>query len=70
MKPEIVSEFRKPSYSNQQGDCVEVAHTADGGRVVRDSKELDGGALFCPPSQWTSFLGAVKAGQVPAAGER
>ncbi|WP_425329526.1 DUF397 domain-containing protein [Streptomyces inhibens] len=47
-----------------------MAHTADGGRVVRDSKELDGGALFCPPSQWTSFLGAVKAGQVPAAGER
>ncbi|MFE7121201.1 DUF397 domain-containing protein [Streptomyces sp. NPDC057654] len=60
---EIVSAFRKSPYSN-----VEVAHTADGGRVVRDSKTPDGMLLFCRQGAWSDFLGAVIADEFPASG--
>jgi hypothetical protein len=36
---EIVSSFRKSSYSAGEGNCVEVAHTATLGRAIRDSKQ-------------------------------
>ncbi|MFD3648797.1 DUF397 domain-containing protein [Streptomyces cyaneofuscatus] len=37
--------FRKSSHSSggQGSECLEVAHTADGGRAVRDSKKPAGG---------------------------
>ncbi|MGW7578758.1 DUF397 domain-containing protein [Streptomyces sp. NPDC054765] len=60
MKPEIVSSFRKSSYSGQEGDCVEVAHTADGGRVVRDSKDQAGPSIALGAGAWTSFLAKLK----------
>ncbi|MEU7042848.1 DUF397 domain-containing protein [Streptomyces varsoviensis] len=62
--------FRKSSYSTQQGNCVEVAHTADGGRVVRDSKTPNGGLLFCQRGAWANFLEAVIADELPASGTR
>ncbi|WP_327155246.1 DUF397 domain-containing protein [Streptomyces tubercidicus] len=61
MKPEIVSSFRKSSYSGQEGDCVEVAETADGGRVVRDSKDHAGPSIVLGAGAWTSFLEKLKA---------
>ena len=65
MIPEVVSEFRKSSYSDQQGDCVEVAHSADGGRAVRDSKNHGRGVQFYSAGQWAGFLTAMKAGALP-----
>ncbi|MFE1798512.1 DUF397 domain-containing protein [Streptomyces sp. NPDC059517] len=55
---EIVGTFRKSSYSAQQGDCVEVADTAVGGRAVRDSKqpESDGPLLTVSRESWHAFL--------------
>ncbi|MFE7115115.1 DUF397 domain-containing protein [Streptomyces sp. NPDC057654] len=70
MNPEIVSVFRKSSYSTQQGNCVEVAHTADRGRVVRDSKTPDGGLLFCRRGAWAHFLDAVTADGFPGSESR
>ncbi|MFE9726510.1 DUF397 domain-containing protein [Streptomyces sp. NPDC005794] len=64
MIPEIVGLFQKSSYSDQQGDCVEVAHTANGGRAVRDSKDPSYGAQFHAPGAWGAFLGAVKDGRL------
>lgn len=62
MKPEIVSSFRKSSYSGQEGDCVEVARTADGGRVLRDSKDHAGPSITLGAEAWTSFLAKLKEG--------
>ncbi|MEV0484221.1 DUF397 domain-containing protein [Streptomyces sp. NPDC050508] len=55
---EVVGTFRKSSYSAQQGDCVEVAHTAAHGRAVRDSKhpEDDGPLLTVSRESWHGFL--------------
>lgn len=66
--PEVLSEAaanevvkaRASQGINQE--CVEVAHTANGGRAVRDSKARDGGTQFYGPGAWAIFIGAVKAG--------
>ncbi|MFC9286094.1 DUF397 domain-containing protein [Streptomyces sp. NPDC057052] len=53
---EVVGSFRKSSYSGQQGDCVEVATTADNGRAVRDSKRQDGPLIAVSGRSWQGFL--------------
>ncbi|MEU1041363.1 DUF397 domain-containing protein [Streptomyces sp. NPDC005907] len=53
---EVVGSFRKSSHSAQQGDCVEVAPTADHGRAVRDSKRQDGPLLTVSREGWQAFL--------------
>jgi|GEM_PF-2555698 len=62
---EIATGFKKASASqgiNQE--CVEVAHTADGGRAVRDSKDRAAGTQFHGPEAWGAFLGALKNGRL------
>ncbi|WP_435808435.1 DUF397 domain-containing protein [Streptomyces microflavus] len=56
--------FQKSSYSSggQGSECLEVAHTADGGRAVRDSKNPAGGLHFFGPGHWAAFIDGVKAG--------
>ncbi|WP_073946097.1 DUF397 domain-containing protein [Streptomyces kebangsaanensis] len=53
---EVVSPFRKSSYSGQENACVEVADTAPGGRAVRDSKRQDGPLLTVSREGWQAFL--------------
>ncbi|OQR63722.1 DUF397 domain-containing protein [Streptomyces maremycinicus] len=53
---EVVGPFRKSSHSAQQGDCVEVAPTATGGRAVRDSKEPHGPLLTVSGESWRAFV--------------
>ncbi|PBC84427.1 MULTISPECIES: DUF397 domain-containing protein [unclassified Streptomyces] len=67
MKPEIVSAFRKSSYSGQEGDCVEVAHTADLERVVRDSKYPAGPCLAFGMHAWASFMATLQGDDAAAA---
>ncbi|MGW6454855.1 DUF397 domain-containing protein [Streptomyces sp. NPDC055078] len=63
-KQHIVTDFKKSSASGGVNtDCVEVAHTADGGRAVRDSKNRDGGVQYYTPTEWAAFLHGVKAGE-------
>ncbi|MGW0962099.1 DUF397 domain-containing protein [Streptomyces gelaticus] len=61
---EVVSPFMKSSFSGggSANECVEVAHTADGGRAVRDSKNPGGGLQFYAPEEWAAFLDGVKGG--------
>ncbi|MFG2604035.1 DUF397 domain-containing protein [Streptomyces sp. NPDC048514] len=54
---EVVSPFRKSSYSGQENACVEVADTADHGRAVRDSKQPAGPLLTVSRETWLAFLG-------------
>ncbi|MEU3523711.1 DUF397 domain-containing protein [Streptomyces sp. NPDC038707] len=53
---EVVSTFRKSSHSAGEGNCVEVADTAPGGRAVRDSKQDDGPLLTVSRDSWQSFI--------------
>lgn len=58
----------KSSYSNANGgQCVEVARNLPGVVAVRDSKDPGGPKLIFEPTQWLTFTGAVKAGELDLA---
>ncbi|MFI9777157.1 DUF397 domain-containing protein [Streptomyces sp. NPDC051956] len=57
--------WRKSSYSNDQGgSCLEVLDHHPAGIPVRDSKTPNGPALVFPSADWSSFITAVKAGNL------
>ncbi|MFI7093490.1 DUF397 domain-containing protein [Streptomyces lydicus] len=57
--------WRKSSYSNGEGGaCVEIADGHPGAVPVRDSKDPHGPALVFPTSRWSSFIAAVKHGEL------
>jgi hypothetical protein len=52
-------DWRKSTYSTGNGgDCVEVA--ADGGVLVRDTANRDGGTLGFSHAAWDRFLGTIR----------
>ncbi|MEO3804197.1 DUF397 domain-containing protein [Nonomuraea sp. B1E8] len=53
--------FRKSSFSEGGGDCVEAAKVE--GIAVRDSKDPDGPALWFTLQEWAAFLLGVAAGE-------
>ncbi|MYX11569.1 DUF397 domain-containing protein [Streptomyces sp. SID8375] len=60
--------WHKSSYSNPDGgECIEVSHDFPALVPVRDSKNPDGPALLFEASAWSSFVTAVKGGQLPRA---
>ncbi|MFI6699183.1 DUF397 domain-containing protein [Streptomyces sp. NPDC050509] len=56
MTSDVIGPYRKSSYSGQQGNCVELAPTANGGRSVRDSKDTRRPSLRFEPAPWRAFL--------------
>jgi hypothetical protein len=52
--------WRKSTYSNNGGSCVEVGAGAPGVIAVRDSKDPAGPVLAFTLQQWAAFTGAVK----------
>ena len=52
-------DWRKASYSNGSGNCVEVADTARA-VLVRDTTDRDGGALTFTTDAWRAFLGTLR----------
>lgn len=59
--------WRKSSYSNQDGgQCLEVADDFAPVVPVRDSKNPHGPVLAFAASGWSSFVSAVKDGELSA----
>jgi hypothetical protein len=54
--------WRKSTFSNNTGACVEVADLG-GGRAVRDSKKPTGPALMFTATEWSAFTAGVRAGE-------
>ncbi|MDQ3150754.1 MAG: DUF397 domain-containing protein [Actinomycetota bacterium] len=55
--------WRKASYSNAGGNCIEVADLDDGGRAVRDSKDRSGPVLRLTAAGWAAFTAGVRGGE-------
>jgi len=52
-------EWRKSSYSAENGNCAEAASAA--GRVlIRDTKDRDGVTLSIPAGAWRAFAATIK----------
>ncbi|MEU4263185.1 DUF397 domain-containing protein [Streptomyces argenteolus] len=61
------SQWRKSSYSNSTGgDCIEVADGFAAIVPVRDSKNPHGPTLTFAADGWSSFVSAVKDGDLRA----
>ncbi|MGW3075564.1 MULTISPECIES: DUF397 domain-containing protein [unclassified Kitasatospora] len=56
----------KSTYSQQGGDCLEVARGSRELMPVRDSKDPHGPALVFPAEAWKSFVTAVRSGEFGA----
>ncbi|RKT18533.1 uncharacterized protein DUF397 [Streptomyces sp. 1114.5] len=59
--------WRKSTYSNGDGDCVEVADGITDIVPVRDSKDPSGPALAFTPEAWKSFIAAIRCDDFPTA---
>jgi hypothetical protein len=53
-------EWRKSSYTGDNGNCVEVAWPSPAGMAVRDSKQPAGAILAFPPTAWQTFVASSK----------
>ena len=54
------AEWRKSSYSTNNGNCVEVTRSLPGVVAVRDSKDPDGPALVFTADEWRAFVSAAQ----------
>ncbi|MFF4925998.1 DUF397 domain-containing protein [Kitasatospora sp. NPDC001261] len=53
----------KSTYSQQGGNCLEIARGFRELMPVRDSKDPHGPALIFPAEAWVSFVAAVRSGE-------
>jgi len=57
--------FRKSSYSNASGECVEVGLYSPRRVTVRDSKDAGGCWLAFAADGWQEFVSQVRGGHGP-----
>jgi hypothetical protein len=60
----VDEQWYKSSHSDSANGCVEVAHLADGGMAVRDTKEQGTGpVLRFTRGEWAAFLAGASDGE-------
>jgi hypothetical protein len=55
--------WRKSSYSEGGGECVETAVLPDRRVALRDSKQPDGAIQLYTAAEWSAFVQGAKAGE-------
>jgi hypothetical protein len=55
--------WRKSSFSQDGGQCVQTAFLPDGSVALRHSKDPDGSVLIYTPREWNAFLKGAKDGE-------
>ncbi|HEV2253394.1 MAG TPA: DUF397 domain-containing protein [Streptosporangiaceae bacterium] len=65
---DVITPWRKSSYSNSQANCVEVARTRSGKVAVRDSRNPGNGALSFGPDEWQTFVLSLQGGGAGTSG--
>jgi len=55
--------WRKSSYSNPSGNCVELAESASGLIAMRNSREPDGGVILYTRPEMDAFIRGAKSGE-------
>ncbi|MCW3844996.1 DUF397 domain-containing protein [Micromonospora yasonensis] len=56
-------QWTRPNRCDNSGpNCLEVAHTPDGGRLLRNSQRPDV-TIEVDAQEWSTFLDSVRAGQ-------
>jgi len=58
---DVITPWRKSSYSNSGANCVEVARTRNDKVAVRDSKNPEGGVLTFSLDEWKTFVAKIQA---------
>ncbi|HET9171612.1 MAG TPA: DUF397 domain-containing protein [Actinospica sp.] len=59
----VGASWRKSSYSNSQGNCVEFAALPDGSVAVRNSRDPEGPALVYTRAEISALLAGAKDGE-------
>jgi hypothetical protein len=54
--------WRKSTFSNSQGDCVELARLPEGMIAVRNSRHPGGPALICTQAEIAAFIQGTRDG--------
>lgn len=62
MNTNTTGPWRKSSFSGAQGNCVEIAPTADG-VLVRNSNRPDEATIHYTKAELAAFLAGAKAGE-------
>lgn len=56
--------WRKSTFSDGDGNCVEVGESADGQTIgIRDTKDRAGGTLAISRTAWDDFLQGIRHGE-------
>ncbi|MEV6973591.1 DUF397 domain-containing protein [Kitasatospora sp. NPDC093806] len=58
------AQWRKSTYSNGQGDCIEIADGLADIVPVRDSKDPNGPTLTFTSIAWSAFITAIHTGEL------
>ncbi|WP_454198790.1 DUF397 domain-containing protein [Nocardia sp. Marseille-Q1738] len=59
----IIGTWRKSSFSNPSGNCVELAEASNGQVAVRNSRDPEAGVLFYTRPEIDAFVRGAKAGE-------
>ena len=60
---QVIGSWRKSTFSNPSGNCVEFAEAANNLVAMRNSRFPDGGVLFYTRPEIEAFLSGAKAGE-------